>query len=329
MTAAPLALAAGLALAGAAAPAPADGYGAPGPHPVRHGTALWHDARRQRTVPLRWYQPHGAPQAPLIVFSHGLGGDRDAGERWLAHWASHGFLCVALQHPGSDRTLLHDSEGRASPLALRHALRGAMTREQLDARIADVRFALDEAARRAAHDEAPWHAARQTPRGMAGHSFGAVTAQALAGERRPGDRDAHPEPRLAAFVAFSPSARGARDATALGPRFAAIEAPFLSVTGTRDEGIGRSDIPAGNRLLPFAGMPDGEKYLLVLAGGAHPHFSGTRERRRPPPAALEEAVRAATTAFWKASLTDDRAARDWLRTGFPGMLGAEDRFFAK
>lgn len=287
------------------------------PSAVRVGEAVWHDAARRRDLPLRLYRPAGPGPWPAIVFSHGLGGSRAAGEAWLRHWASGGFLGVALQHAGSDEARC----GGASPLALRRLLKTAMTRENLTLRAGDVSFAVDELQRRRLAD----------PRrvGVAGHSFGAATAQALAGER-PGPGASAPwrDPRLKAGLALSPSARG--EAAALPQRFGAIDIPFFSITGSRDEGIGPGDVTAAQRLLPHRHMPSPDKYLLVLAGGSHLHFSGNAQRRQPTPARLEAAVQAASLAFWHAHLNGDEAARRWLRAGeLRGQLDPADLFEVK
>lgn len=284
---------------------------------VEVSEAVWHDAARQRDIPIRFYRPVGRNDAPLVIFSHGLGGNRAAGERWLEHWAAHGIAGLAVQHAGSDEALL-----RAG--SLRRSLQSAMSREQLLARTADIRFVLDEIAHRAARHEAPWPALDRERIGLAGHSFGAVTTQALAGERLSGDRLAHGEPRLKAFIAFSPSARGPEGTYA--ERFATIRAPFFSITGTRDDGIGVADISAENRTRPYAAMPPPDKYLLVFAGGKHLHFSGARQRRNEAPKAMTDRVLAASLAFWQTYLEQDAAAGRWLRQEFSRSLGEGDRF---
>jgi len=291
-------------------------YAATGSHRVQTGLAVWHDASRQRDVPLKYYRPEGLASAPVILFSHGLGGSREAGEAWLQHWASHGYLGIALQHAGSDSGLLG-----GGPMAIRRALKAAMTPEQSRARIADVQFVLDELARR--HGEAPWSQADLAHIGLAGHSFGAVTTQAMAGEKL-SFGDAVQEPRLQSFLAFSPSARGGENL--LNARFANLTRPFFSVTGTRDDGIGLQDIDAGNRALPYQHMPPGDKYLLVLEGGAHMHFSGQHTLRQQAPLRLEQAVQAATLAFWECTLRGRIQARTWLRQEFSRTLVAGDRW---
>ncbi len=60
------------------------------------------DTGRQRQIPILVYLPSGTNAAPVVLFSHGLGGNRQ-GSRYLGeHWAERGYAAVFLQHPGSD-----------------------------------------------------------------------------------------------------------------------------------------------------------------------------------------------------------------------------------
>jgi predicted dienelactone hydrolase len=152
--------------------------------------------------------------------------------------------------------------------------------------------------------------------GMSGHSFGAITTQAIAGQdfgagaRAQAIADARPR----AFIAFSPSAR-----SGTGPRtFATIARPFFSVTGTEDGAVGMGlGVAPAQRLVPFGAMPAGDKYLLNLTGADHMIFNGDGRRRisAVDPARDARQVRltkATTTAFWLAYLNRDIVAKSWL-----------------
>jgi len=190
--------------------------------------------------------PAAPGRAPVIVFSHGLGGSRAGGAEWGAHWASHGFAVIHVQHPGSDESLWKDK-----PVAERLAgLRSGISLQQFAARIADVKFVLDELERRRL-------ASLDLRRlGMSGHSFGAVTTLYLGGQQPAigavpvGDLS---EKRFAAFLAFSPQAAAGSDPQV---QFAGFAPPALLVTGTLDgqplPGLGAT---AEQRLVPFAAMP--------------------------------------------------------------------------
>lgn len=298
--------------------------------PVPHRTRLTdlHDSRRARSLPLKLYLPDTAP-AGLILFSHGLGGSREGGSVWLSHWAGLGFAAIAVQHPGSDTSLLHNN----SPLALRQAFRLAMNPDELSRRADDLRFVLSRIGREPGFPDAINSAQKI---GLCGHSFGAVTVQLLAGERRPEQRPEPTDARVAAILALSPSARHADKGPGLAHRFGQIRLPFLSITGSRDDGMGLSDITAANRELPYRHMPPGDKALLVFAGGTHLDFAGQASQaegslfpvRREPPV-FRDNLLAAGAAFWRAHLAGDADARHWLNTTFPGQLRPEDRFETK
>ena len=73
--------------------------------------------------------------------------------------------------------------------------------------------------------------------------------------------------------------------------------------------------------------------LLVFAGGNHLDFAGEASdaegvvfRIRRQPAAFRAPLLAASTAFWRAHLTADAAARQWLHSDFPAHLRPDDRF---
>ena len=301
--------------------------GAAGPWRVLARLGDVHDTRRARTLPFKLYLPDAPRPGGLIVFSHGLGGTREGGARWLAHWASHGFAGLAVQHPGSDAGVL----GKGSPLGLRRALKAAMNPDELAHRADDIRFVIG----RLGHD--PRLPDADIPLGLAGHSFGAVTVQLLAGERRAGHPPTPPDPRLRAVLALSPSARQPDAPPGLNQRFAHLRQPFMGITGSRDDGMGLSDISAANRELPYrhapAGLAGPDKYLLVFGGGNHLDFAGQASQAEAgmfavlrEPAAFHASLLAASTAFWQAHLGGEAPARQWLVTDFPGRLRPTDRF---
>jgi len=274
----------------------------------------WRDNARQRTVPVRITRPadpHGT--YPVVLFSHGLGGSRDAGSLWAEHWASHGYLVLHLQHPGSDESLWKDQAG--NPLA---NLKQGMNPRQLVARVEDVRFALSELVRRRDAGEAALAGADPSRVCMAGHSFGAQTTQAVAGQRfllpMAAQRDLASAP-IKAAMAFSPNAR--HNAGSLDWQFANIRMPFLSLTGTEDMVPQLTDQPASDRLLPHQHMPPGGKVLVNFEGADHMVFGGHKLRRAETPLdrAVRDDVKALTLAFLDAYLRDDRRAQQWLTDG--------------
>jgi predicted dienelactone hydrolase len=316
--------------AGAAEPARLD-YAAAGPHAVEVTLAEWRDAKRGRAVPVKIYAPKGlAGEAPLVLFSHGLGGTRDGGAMWGAHWASHGMVSVHLQHHGSDEAVWMPEKGNSAGIA--REMKGAMTAGNLIARVGDVRFALDEIGRRKSAGETPFHAVSLAKIGLAGHSFGAVTTLAASGQRFINARGAEPmlkEPRLKAAIAMSPNAR---DKKRLDEQFGELRLPLLFLTGTADGSVLGDGTKPEDRTLPFRHAPGPDKVLVVLEGADHMIFNGHGLRRKETPrdAVIQADVRAITLAFWEATLEGDRQARAWLMDGgAKSMLISGDRYETK
>jgi predicted dienelactone hydrolase len=323
------ALAALLPRAGRAGPSTLGAWANAGTHPTRTLLDVWHDYARRRTVPIKAYVPEGAGPWPLVLYSHGLGGSREGGRAWGEHWASHGLASLHPQHAGSDEALWRGAAGdRAAVIA---GLRRGMGVEQLLQRVRDMGFVLDQVERRAAAGEPDWRTIDPGQVGIAGHSFGAVTTQALMGQRypaAPGIRLA--EPRAKAAMLFSPSARGG----VLDMAFASVAMPVMCWTGTRDELPDLApEVSAASRAEVFAHLPPGDKLQVVFEGGDHMLFAGDRLARRDDAARDERQwrlIRAGSAAFWRAHLAGDADARAWLGAeAFGAAVGAEGRYSAK
>lgn len=252
-------------------------------------------ARGDRVVPVRLRLPDGSARVPVILFSHGLGGSLAAGARWAEAWTAAGFAVLNVQHPGSDASLLGVATGPAALAALR---KGA-TPEQLLARVTDMRFVINRLGRGATIGACPLARLDLTRIGVAGHSMGAQTVQAVAGQTfaLPGGRRGFGDSRVKAAIAFSP-APPARDDTAKA--FAGVHIPFFSITGTDDAVPLLTSVTPADRQRPFAAMPAGDKYLLVLAGADHMVFSGGEGQRAATrnDARVAALVIEATSRFW-------------------------------
>lgn len=153
--------------------------------------------------------------------------------------------------------------------------------------------------------------------GMSGHSFGAITTQAVSGQRFPQAAFA-PDSRIKAALPMSPSPpqRGAA-ATA----FASVRIPWLVMTGTLDSSIIGSTTPAARRAV-FAALPPASKYELVLDGAEHSAFTDRSlpGDRAPRNSNHHRAILALSTAFWDAYLRQDAAARAWLDGAGPRTI---------
>lgn len=273
------------------------------------------DDARSREIPLRIYLPAEKAPAPVVFFSHGLGGARDGSAFLGRHWAARGYVAVFLQHPGSD-----DSVWRGKPFRERlDAMRQAAGLENFMLRVKDVPAVLDHLARwnkteghelsgRLNLDEV----------GMSGHSFGAVTTQAVSGQRFPRTTSSLTDKRIKAAIAFSPSAPRQGDPA---KAFGEVKIPWMLMTGTKDVApIG--DIDVKSRLSVFPALPAGDKFELVLNNAEHSAFTdrplpGDKEKRNPN---HHRVMLALTTAFWDAYLRHDANAKAWLDGDGPQSL---------
>jgi predicted dienelactone hydrolase len=291
-----------------------------------HVDLVVRDEGRRRDIPLRVYLPAAAEKAPVVLFSHGLGGSRANNPYLGEHWGARGYVVVFLQHAGSDEAVWQ-SVPRAERLA---AMEREASIENFRLRVADVRAVLDQLER--------WNGTAGHPLagrldlahvGMSGHSFGAVTTQGVSGQSFPLVGARFTDRRIAAALAMSPSAPRRGDPA---EAFAKVAIPWMVMTGTKDVAlVGGAD--AASRLRVFQSLPPGDKYELLLADAEHSAFGdralpGDRLARNPN---HHRAILALSTAFWDAYLRGDASAREWLQggSGPRSVLEERDRWQVK
>lgn len=281
------------------------------------------DEARNRQLPLLVYLPAAGEPRPVVLFSHGLGGTRQGCEYLGRHWAARGYVAVFLQHPGSDDAVWKD----APPLRRMAAMREAASADNFRLRVQDVPAVLDQLENWNSQADHALHG-RCDPRrvGMSGHSFGAVTTQAVSGQAAPLIGQRFTDGRIRAAIAFSPSSpRRGNAATAFG----SVKIPWLLMTGTKDLSvIGDADLES--RLNVYPNLPRTiDKYELVLHNAEHSAFTdralpGDTEQRNPN---HHRVILALSTAFWDTYLLDDSAARAWLHGSAPReLMEADDRW---
>lgn len=293
----------------------------------------WKDSARERTLPLKIRMPDGETRVPLVIFSHGLGGSREGGKAWGEHWSANGYAVIHVQHPGSDESLLKGA-GEGPPK--QRMARGA-TPEQLLGRVDDVRFVIDELTRLQTKSDAPaWSKRVDLSRiAMTGHSFGARTTMALAGERFPGPIKSMADTRITAFIALSPTVQGAKKTWS--ERYGAMSKPFLSVTGSLDGDVMGNGSNPKNRAAVFDAQSAGDKYRVIFADGDHSVFSGGNMREAPwlnrvageahqsTPTVTAKLIQEKTSTimlkYLDAYLKSDATAKLWLATGVEKVLG--------
>jgi predicted dienelactone hydrolase len=294
----------------------------------------WRDStRNNRVVPYKIYYPADASgERPVVIFSHGLGGNREGSEFLLSYLADHGYVAVAVQHPGSDTpAVLGDADGKG--------FQGSIDRDKIEAnikqatspsvaldRFKDIPFAINMLTEMNAHDATLRGRLDLQHLGMSGHSYGAVTTQALVGQHFPMGMS-FADPRIKAGVIYSPSKPRRGDAASA---FADVRIPTFHMTGTEDKSpIAQAEMSPEERLQPYQAIHTADKYLLVLTGGDHMVFSGRDPRSGPNPKypRFHELVQRASLAFWDAYLLGKPDAKAYLTGGsFAHDLGDDGRF---
>lgn len=309
------------------------------------------DRARQRVIPFRLYTPdqsreQAARPAPVMLFSHGLGGSRDAMPLLGQELARNGYFAFFLQHPGSDDSLL---EGATTPEEVQDRLQQAVQIPGIAMnRFRDIPAVLDQLV--VMNSKGRLAGRLDLDRiGMAGHSFGARGVMTAAGQRTGGHGIRYKEPRIKAGVVISPNVPttpGSGPAQNVGPAqnldalYDMIDIPLLHITGTEDgmpgggAGAGAGFDPA-TRTLPFQHIQQPDQYLLVLDGATHNSFGGrpAGDDTDSVEAELAEvvglAVAVAVVLFFDAYLKADSGARRTLREDFRRSLAQGDRFEVK
>jgi predicted dienelactone hydrolase len=283
-------------------------------------------AREHREIPLLIYLPATKSPAPVVLFSHGLGGSNKGSAFMGKHWAARGYVAVFVQHPGSD-----EGVWRGKPFAERlPAMRKAAGLDNFMLRVKDIPVVLDQLDQ---WNQNPNHALAgrldMKKVGMSGHSFGAVTTQAVSGQTFPLGGTSLTDKRIKAAISFSPSSprKGIEPKEAFG----SVKVPWMLMAGTKDVApIGDQDVKS--RLVVFPALPSGGKYELVLENAEHSVFTerplpGDKEKRNPN---HRRVILALSTAFWDTYLRDHAEAKAWLDGDGPkSVLEHGDKFQKK
>jgi hypothetical protein len=124
------------------------------------------------------------------------------------------------------------------------------------------------------------------------------------------------------------------DGAAARASLESIVIPFFVVTGSRDGDVmGTGATPARRRAV-YDAVGSAQRFLLWFGGADHFAFDGSVARAPAAGVAddahVRRATRAATLAFWRATLLGDAAALQWLAGGGPqSLLDGADAWAAR
>lgn len=257
---------------------------------------IWNDARRDRAVPVRIYRPAGGSAHPVVVFSHGIGEDRDSYQYLGEALAASGFMAVHLTHAGTDRATLERG--------YLHLYRAVKQKQNWVNRVLDVSFVLDRLAADARAD--------LDRVAVAGHSAGAFTAFAAAGLRT-AEGSTLRDDRVKVIV---PISMPRMDGIVPPGGYDGIRIPVLNMTGTCDASLIYRTLPR-HRRAPFEQTSASGHYLVTMKGVNHDTFSNPSDRRHP-------LVAAVTVWFLRGFLLGEPEARAWFDSAGRETVGGTE-----
>ena len=241
-------------------------------------TELVVDSKTKRKIKLKIRLPAQEKPTALILYSPGLGSGVSNGADWCEAWRSAGYLVATLAHPVTDDSIWNTSKSRS----LKVTIAEAIASPQYALRVKDCSAALDyllslPALKPYLEKADDGKGGVHRPRiGIAGHSYGALTVQSIAGQGHGGKGPL--DPRIDAAVALSPSAMSQERAAAMGQ----VKIPFLCVTGDldgyvtfkKDADSVRLGVPLSQRQWVYEHLPKGKRQELLVAQADHMTFAG-------------------------------------------------------
>jgi predicted dienelactone hydrolase len=284
--------------------------------PTWASEAIWCDSTRNRAIPVKMYFPCTVEKAPIILFSHGIGASIESCDYLARTWTAHGFVCVIIQHPGSDENIW---KGK---IRILNEFKGAYDRNWSSrTRAEDLRFALDCLEQLV--ETKPQIAARldMDKIGVGGIDLGALASLLLAGQVPPDCGESLKDDRIKAVLALSPPVRTMN--ISYREMYKPITVPTLFITGTKDDGI-VGPTKAVHRRIPFDSMLHCKRYLITLDGGDHRmyggrviSFLGGRNDEK-----FQSAIVRSSTNFWLAVLKEEpRAIQAMDCCGWGSLVG--------
>lgn len=276
------------------------------------------DESRQRKIPMVMYYPKGLEEpgsSPVVVMSHGLAGNSATYQYFGQHLASHGYTVIQPTHVGSDTSAVLTR----TPVL-------TFTQGELKHRVADIKYTLDMVQNKDERlPEALTDSADIKHVALAGHSFGAITAVAMAGTDvvdEHGKKVPVYDRRIDAFIAMSPygDSLPSHLAGLDVETYDDIKKPMLYLSGSKD---GLFTLGKGPHVhtKPFEDTGTDEKYHVVIGGTRHAEFAqviGLFDRR------TAEMTDSTSTAFLDAYLKNDKDAKSYLTDELPGVARTRD-----
>ena len=308
-----------------AAPATAAELAGSGLAVVEDADFVLRDPSRGKDLRVHVSYPKGSGPVPVIVFSHGAGGSGKTYFPLARFWATHGYAVVLPTH--ADSLSLRGEEPALA--ALRGTLAGMATDAKAwENRVRDIDLVLDSRDVIGERVVALQGRLDFSRLGVGGHSYGAFTAQLLAGatvdipkgQKGKSFADARPK----AFLLLSAQGKGQG---LTEKSWQALDRPLMAMTGSRD--FGRAGQSPQWRLEPYRSAPPPDKFSVFIQGAGHMSFTGRLAEPGAAPlaasgsgrlahpddeVAIFKQVKIASLAFWDAYLKGDAPAKLFLQS---------------
>ncbi len=302
-------------------------------------------------------KPAAAPLEgwPLIVFSHGAGGSRDAFPDLLEFCASHGYASIAMTHSDSIKLKRREAAGGGGGGGGGGGLRELATpeaREQLrnsvnlGERVGDCKLVVDrlsDISAAVAKVGGPAFAIDLHRLAIAGHSAGAFTTQLVAGVKARGRGIGERGLGLTSIgddrfrAAIIISGQGTTSRVLSTDSWSDIKIPILVIGGSLDSSpanMGRETPESRRHSFEFSrGVAKGgpPAYLIYIEGATHSAYAGKAtaallgENGVTDVRQIQDAVASASMLFLDAHLRAsaaalDALAADRLRDAIPGKV---------
>jgi len=293
-----------------------------------------------RKIPTTLYLPEtsSSQRPPLIIISHGLGSDRSTYAYLAEHLASYGFAVASIEHPGSNarqlQSLLIGLKNEISPPS------------ELINRPRDIEFLIN-------YLESNYNTRINLNKiGILGQSYGAYTSLAVAGAtinyeqvsqrcakeenatllnfsvllqcqllRLPKENYDFDNPKIKAVFAINPFTSNIFGKTGMK----AIEIPTLMVSASADTAAPALE----EQIRPFSWLETPEKYFVLLENGTHFSTLAKTEEKGvpipkeaigPDPAIGQNYMKALSTAFFKAYLTNPNNYKIYLSNEYTNQI---------
>lgn len=278
------------------------------------------DQKRDRQLPLKIYYPQATGLFPVIIFSHGAGGSKEAFTSLSTFLASCGYICIHPTHYGNSVNILRES-------GIQEVKKYVYDPQVWQVRPLDIAFIIDSFEQ--LHQQIPaLKGIMDSSRlGISGHSFGAYVTMLLAGATvdTPWQQNvSYGEVRATAFLAISPQGSGQ---FGLNPRsWQGVNSPVLTISGSKDRGWEKQ--PPAWRLDAFRYLPPDDKYHLLIAGANHFSYGDRQDadsifrrllEREPnlqsdliSQKRISTYIQTISIAFWDAYFKQENTAKEFL-----------------